>query len=254
MLSCLAELGSTGAIAFCLKSAEIGVLGSEIHTLYFWDPKIKYSPVRHNTKNSNKALIKAFDPWMGFPPVLPHDCVETAAGFQSGVALQIHSRAAWHNMACFPITFMDAFSRHLRTPSLFGLLCRMGLGVTGGNPMGFDVGTPPGEPGSTLAGLDLVSHMYVTCMPCCPLCLLNHRNHLSTGWECTGWECTGWAGSSERVAVLHGTSTGQVELCFLHLPASSVSEVCSWVGIPLQQSEDDAAAPTELAAQPSSHS
>ncbi len=33
---------------------------------------------------------------------------------------------------------------------------RQGMGVTGGTPLGFDVGTPAGEPGGTLAGLDVV--------------------------------------------------------------------------------------------------
>eukprot|EP00879_Flechtneria_rotunda_P016058 GHRR01016796.1.p2 GENE.GHRR01016796.1~~GHRR01016796.1.p2 ORF type:complete len:194 (+),score=47.07 GHRR01016796.1:1180-1761(+) len=32
---------------------------------------------------------------------------------------------------------------------------RQGLGVTGGNPIGFDVGQPAGSPGSTLPGIDL---------------------------------------------------------------------------------------------------
>jgi hypothetical protein len=30
---------------------------------------------------------------------------------------------------------------------------RQGMGVTGGNPLGFDVGQPAGSPGSTLPGL-----------------------------------------------------------------------------------------------------
>lgn len=32
---------------------------------------------------------------------------------------------------------------------------RVGMGVTGGTPLGFDVGVPAGEPGGTLAGLDV---------------------------------------------------------------------------------------------------
>ncbi|KAF8072866.1 FKBP16-4 [Scenedesmus sp. PABB004] len=32
---------------------------------------------------------------------------------------------------------------------------RQGMGVTGGNPLGFDVGQPAGAPGSTLPGIDL---------------------------------------------------------------------------------------------------
>ncbi len=32
---------------------------------------------------------------------------------------------------------------------------RQGIGVTGGTPLGFDVGQPAGSPGSTLAGIDL---------------------------------------------------------------------------------------------------
>lgn len=33
---------------------------------------------------------------------------------------------------------------------------RQGMGVTGGNPLGFDVGQPAGSAGSTLAGIDVV--------------------------------------------------------------------------------------------------
>jgi hypothetical protein len=33
---------------------------------------------------------------------------------------------------------------------------RQGIGVTGGNPLGFDVGQPAGSAGSTLPGIDLV--------------------------------------------------------------------------------------------------
>jgi hypothetical protein len=31
------------------------------------------------------------------------------------------------------------------------------MGVTGGTPLGFDVGQPPGAAGSTLRGIDVVS-------------------------------------------------------------------------------------------------
>ncbi|MEW5298493.1 MAG: hypothetical protein WDW36_001609 [Sanguina aurantia] len=61
--------------------------------------------------------------------------VGTGALASIGSRVAIHYEVKWRG-----ITFMTS---------------RMGLGVTGGNPMGFDVGTPPGEPGSTLAGLDL---------------------------------------------------------------------------------------------------
>lgn len=36
------------------------------------------------------------------------------------------------------------------------ICCRQGMGVTGGNPIGFDVGQPAGAAGSTLPGIDLV--------------------------------------------------------------------------------------------------
>lgn len=35
------------------------------------------------------------------------------------------------------------------------------MGVTGGNPLGFDVGQPAGAAGSTLPGIDLVRHALV---------------------------------------------------------------------------------------------
>jgi hypothetical protein len=40
---------------------------------------------------------------------------------------------------------------------LWARCVRQGIGVTGGNPLGFDVGQPAGAAGSTLAGIDLVS-------------------------------------------------------------------------------------------------
>ena len=61
----------------------------------------------------------------------------------SGAEAKVGSRVAVHYEAKFRgITFMTS---------------RMGLGVTGGTPVGWDVGQPEGSPGSTLAGLDLVS-------------------------------------------------------------------------------------------------
>jgi hypothetical protein len=38
------------------------------------------------------------------------------------------------------------------------------MGVTGGTPVGFNVGTAPGEPGSTLPGIDLVSLQDAACV------------------------------------------------------------------------------------------
>lgn len=52
-----------------------------------------------------------------------------------GERVAVHYDIKWRN-----VTFMTS---------------RQGLGVTGGTPLGFDVGTPAGEPGSTLAGLDV---------------------------------------------------------------------------------------------------
>jgi len=46
---------------------------------------------------------------------------------------------------------------------------RQGIGVTGGNPLGFDVGQPAGAAGSTLAGIDLVSTCEVAELTAVPL-------------------------------------------------------------------------------------
>lgn len=47
--------------------------------------------------------------------------------------------------------------------SKFGLTLiknRLGMGVTGGTPFGFDLGAESGTPGGTLQGLDLVCLMF----------------------------------------------------------------------------------------------
>eukprot|EP01023_Acetabularia_acetabulum_P021355 TRINITY_DN211_c0_g4_i3.p2 TRINITY_DN211_c0_g4~~TRINITY_DN211_c0_g4_i3.p2 ORF type:complete len:212 (-),score=42.58 TRINITY_DN211_c0_g4_i3:235-870(-) len=52
-----------------------------------------------------------------------------------GRRVVVHYEAKWRG-----VTFMTS---------------RQGVGVTGGTPLGFDLGTPAGTPGSTLSGLDL---------------------------------------------------------------------------------------------------
>eukprot|EP01026_Neomeris_dumetosa_P034506 TRINITY_DN27718_c1_g3_i2.p1 TRINITY_DN27718_c1_g3~~TRINITY_DN27718_c1_g3_i2.p1 ORF type:complete len:205 (-),score=33.03 TRINITY_DN27718_c1_g3_i2:119-733(-) len=52
-----------------------------------------------------------------------------------GRRVVVHYEAKWRG-----VTFMTS---------------RQGIGVTGGTPLGFDLGTPSGTPGSTLTGLDL---------------------------------------------------------------------------------------------------
>eukprot|EP00775_Hariotina_reticulata_P010263 gene10263-10422_t len=59
----------------------------------------------------------------------------------SGAEAKVGERVAIHYDVKFRnITFMTS---------------RQGIGVTGGNPLGFDVGQPAGAAGSTLAGIDL---------------------------------------------------------------------------------------------------
>jgi hypothetical protein len=61
----------------------------------------------------------------------------------SGAEAKVGERVAIHYDVKFRnITFMTS---------------RQGIGVTGGNPLGFDVGQPAGSAGSTLPGIDLVS-------------------------------------------------------------------------------------------------
>jgi hypothetical protein len=60
----------------------------------------------------------------------------------SGAEAKVGERVAIHYDVKFRnITFMTS---------------RQGIGVTGGNPLGFDVGQPAGSAGSTLPGIDLV--------------------------------------------------------------------------------------------------
>ncbi|KAJ9516634.1 hypothetical protein QJQ45_015184, partial [Haematococcus lacustris] len=65
-----------------------------------------------------------------------YDIIEgTGAEVQTGQRVAVHYDVKFRN-----VTFITS---------------RQGLGVTGGTPVGFNVGTPYGESGSTLPGIDL---------------------------------------------------------------------------------------------------
>jgi hypothetical protein len=69
-------------------------------------------------------------------------CVLADITVGSGAEAKVGERVAIHYDVKFRnITFMTS---------------RQGIGVTGGNPLGFDVGQPAGSAGSTLPGIDLV--------------------------------------------------------------------------------------------------
>ena len=107
---------------------------------------------------------------------------------------------------------------------------RQGLGVTGGNPVGFDVGAPSGTAGSTLPGIDLVCVRVLCYGMGCKLLWFSHLSCPGLGYRASAWpmgkdSSVPFACGGQCPYYVPGTWEG-LHILLWHIPSRTIADLC----------------------------